>query len=119
MTPLQRILIVDDGDREADAALSAELAELGYASVTASLEAADEVLAVIPTPSAIVLQIPRGADRAARARFQNLADRLSARRGEAGPPVLVVDAQSLSAPGGFARILETQVGVGAFAGPLR
>ncbi|MGJ3262600.1 MAG: hypothetical protein ACFE0R_05120 [Salinarimonas sp.] len=117
MTPLQRILIVDDGDREADSALSAELAEMGYASVTASLEAADEVLAVIPTPTAIVLQIPRGADAAARARFKTLGDRLSARRGEAGPPVIVVDAASIAASGGVARILESHVGAGAFAGP--
>ncbi|MGP9820002.1 hypothetical protein ACTZWW_08295 [Salinarimonas sp. NSM] len=119
MTPLQRILIVDDGDRDAHAALSAELAELGYASVTASLDAADEVLAVIPTPSAIVLQIPHGANAAARARFQELADRLSARRGDAGPPVIVVDAASLSGSGAFARILETQIGAGAFADPAR
>ena len=70
MTPLQRILIVDDGARETDAALSAELAELGYASVTASLEATDEVLALIPTPKAIVLQVPRGAAAGrGRARF--------------------------------------------------
>jgi hypothetical protein len=119
MTPLQRILIVDDGAREADAALSAELAELGFASVTASLEATDEVLAVIQTPKAIVLQVPRGADADERARFLRLADRLRANRGEVGPPVIVADAAALAAPGGFARLLEAKVGTGVLAGPNR
>lgn len=119
MTPLQRILIVDDGARETDAALSAELAELGYASVTASLEATDEVLAVIPTPKAIVLQVPRGADAAERARFQRLAERLRANRAETGAPVIVADAATLAAPGSFARLIEAQVGTGALAGPDR
>lgn len=119
MTPLQRILIVDDGARETDAALSAALAELGYASVTASLEATDEVLALIPTPKAIVLQLPRGADAAARARFMHLADRLRARRGDDCAPVIVAEAATLAAPGGFARLLEAQVGAGVLAGPDR
>jgi CheY-like chemotaxis protein len=119
MTPLQRILIVDDGARETDAALSAALAELGYASVTASLEATDEVLALIPTPKAIVLQVPRGADAASKARFLHLADRLRADRGQGGAPVIVADAATLAAPGGFARLLEAQVGSGALAGPER
>ena len=117
MTPLQRILIVDDGARETDAALSAELAELGYASVTASLEATDEVLALIPTPKAIVLQVPRRAAAAERARFMHLADRLRARRGESGSPVIVADAETLAAPGGLARLLEAQVGSDVLAGP--
>lgn len=119
MTTFQRILIVDDGDRESETALSAELAELGYASITASLEATDEVLALIPTPTAIVLQLPRGADLQARARFKRLADRLRARRGEDGTPVILVDDDALAAPGGFARILEARVGTAVFAKPDR
>lgn len=117
MNPLQRILIVDDGAREAAAGLSAELAELGFASVTASLEATDEVLALIPTPAAIVLQIPRAADAAARAQFKTLAERLRQRRGASGTPVILVDATDLSAPGRFARLLESHVGSGAFSRP--
>ncbi len=34
-------------------------AELGYASVTASLEAADDVLAMMPNPAAVLLHVPR------------------------------------------------------------
>src|SRR5215210_2153914 len=47
MGALQQVLVVDDGHRAIDHSLAAELAELGYASVTASLEAAEDVLAVI------------------------------------------------------------------------
>lgn len=127
MTSLQRIVIVDDGERALDTALSAELAELGYASVTTSLETTDEVLALIPTPAAIVLQIPRGASVEDRARFQALADRLRARRGAGGPPVIVLDPREDSAgstvgerlAGGFSALLEPRVGKPAMARPER
>ena len=55
MTELPKILVVDNGRRDCDSALSTELAEMGYASVTAPFEAADEVLAMMPRPVAIVL----------------------------------------------------------------
>lgn len=117
MSPLQRILIVDNGDRETDAALSADLAELGYASVTASLDAADEVLALIPTPTAIVLQMPRAAGPLERARFKQLAERLRARRDDGRAPVLLLEPETITAPGGFVRLLEAQVGAGVLARP--
>ena len=44
MNDFPKVLVVDDGERTPDDALSAELAGLGYASVTASLEAAEDVL---------------------------------------------------------------------------
>jgi len=89
MNDFPKVLVVDDGERAPDDALSAELAGLGYASVTASLEAAEDVLAVIPRPSAILLQLPRTADAARHKSFHDLADRLKAR--SAGIPVLVVE----------------------------
>ena len=85
MTELQKVLVVDSGERAPDSALSSELAELGYASVTAPLEAADEVLAMIPSPAAIVLQMSRKTDWAERRRFHALATRLRA----TGVPVIV------------------------------
>ena len=47
----------------------------------------------------------------------HLADRLRARRGESGSPVIVADAETLAAPGGLARLLEAQVGSDVLAGP--
>ena len=63
MGALQQVLVVDDGHRAVDHSLAAELAELGYASVTASLEAAHDVLAVIARPAAVLLQASPGAIR--------------------------------------------------------
>ncbi|MGY2050840.1 hypothetical protein [Methylobacterium sp. JK268] len=87
MGALQKVLVVDDGHRAVDRALSAELAELGYASVTASLEAADDVLAVMPRPAAVLLHVP---PREAGA-FRTMAERLRAQMRDAGIPVIVVD----------------------------
>ena len=53
MNEFPKVLVVDNGERPLDRALSAELAELGFASVTVSREAADDVLALIRSPSAI------------------------------------------------------------------
>ena len=61
MTEFQKVLVVDDGARNAEHAISAELAGLGFASVTTWLEATDEVLELIPPPAAILLQLPKPA----------------------------------------------------------
>lgn len=87
MSALQQVLVVDDGVRAADHSLSGELAELGYASVTASLEAADDVLAVIAPPAAVLLQRSDRQDSA----YARLAARLRARMRDRGIPVIVVD----------------------------
>ncbi|WP_336489421.1 hypothetical protein [Methylobacterium nigriterrae] len=87
MGALQQVLVVDDGHRAVDHSLAAELAELGYASVTASLEAADDVLAVIARPAAILLQTStRGGSG-----FARRAARLRAQMRSAGIPVITVD----------------------------
>ncbi|GJD48510.1 hypothetical protein OPKNFCMD_1231 [Methylobacterium crusticola] len=87
MGALQKVLVVDDGHRAADRALSAELAELGYASVTASLEAADDVLAMMPRPAAVLLHVP-ARDTSA---FRIMSERLRDQMRSAGVPVIVVD----------------------------
>ena len=69
MNAMPKVLVVDSGERAPDGALSAELAGMGYASVTTPFEAADDVLALIPSPAAVVLQMPRHADWAERKRF--------------------------------------------------
>ena len=90
MGALQQVLVVDDGIRAVDHSLAAELAELGYASVTTSLEAADDVLAVIARPAAILLQTSaRGG-----AVFETRAAGLRERMRLAGIPVILVDAES-------------------------
>ena len=70
MNDFPKVLVVDDGERNADRALSAELAELGFASVTASLEAADDVLELIPSPAAIFVQVPKDSSPAQQKRFR-------------------------------------------------
>ena len=89
------------GERSSDRALSVELAELGFASVTTSFEAAEDVLAVLPTPSAILLQLPHTRGGTRHQGFRDLAERLRAKKGLAGIPVVVVEprqgVQALSA----------------------
>lgn len=89
MGALQQVLVIDDGVRAVDHSLSAELAELGYASVTTSLDAADDVLAVISRPAAVLLQSSgRGVD------FADRAASLRARMVEAGIPVILVEGRA-------------------------
>ena len=116
MNEFPKVLVVDDGERPLDRALSAELAELGFASVTASHEAADDVLALIRSPSAILLQMP--ADRQSReyASFVKLAERLKASDG-VRVPVILVDLATSAQPGGYASLLEAHFGAQALARP--
>ncbi|MCJ2015084.1 hypothetical protein [Methylobacterium sp. J-076] len=86
MVALQQVLVVDDGVRAVDHSLSGELAGLGYASVTASLEAADDVLAVIAPPAAVLVQAPTRRDPA----YARRAARLRARMREKGIPVILI-----------------------------
>ena len=93
MGALQQVLVVDDGHHAIDHSLAAELAELGYASVTASLEAAHDVLAVIARPAAILLQASSRRDPA----YAQLSERLREQMRQA-PPVR----RPARAQGGFA-----------------
>jgi hypothetical protein len=114
MNNLAKVLVVDDGERTPDRALSAELAELGLASITTPLEATEDVLASIPPPAAILLQLPRE-DRDGYQSFMDLAERLKA--SETGIPVILVDPASTAHAGGYASILESQFGAHALAKP--
>lgn len=89
MNGMQKVLVVDSGERTPDSALSAELAGMGYASVTAPFEAAGDVLALIPSPAAVVLQMPRQADWSERRRFLELANRLRKSLASSRVPVIV------------------------------
>lgn len=89
MNGMQKVLVVDNGERAADSALSAELAGMGYASVTAPFEAADDVLALIPNPAAVVLQMPFHANWSERRRFMELANRLRKSLANSYTPVIV------------------------------
>ena len=86
MGALQQVLVVDDGVRAVDHSLSGELAGLGYASVTASMEAADDVLAVIARPAAVLLQASTRRDPA----YARLAARLRGRMRDSGIPVILI-----------------------------
>lgn len=111
MNEFPKVVVVDDGQRAIDHAISAELAELGYASVTASLDAADDVLELIPSPTAVFLQIPHDCGAPRRQRFLDLAKRLKTRRALSGVPVIVVDPQDGAKAGGFGAMLESRFAV--------
>lgn len=114
MNGMQKVVVVDNGERAPDSALSAELAGMGYASVTAPFEAADDVLALIPSPAAVVLQMPRKADWAERRRFLELASRLRKTLGSSRIPVIVTGGVN-----GTATMLQNELSVRAVAAPER
>jgi hypothetical protein len=113
MTELQKVLVVDNGERAVDYALSAELAEMGFASVTTPVEAADDVLALIPTPAAILVQIPSGAPAAERKRFMELAERLRESRGSSVPIIVVGGTGN----GATSAILQSELGARILSQP--
>jgi hypothetical protein len=108
MTKLPKVLVVDSGRRAPDSALATELAEMGYASVTTPFEAADDVLAMMPSPVAIVLQMSRHSDAAERTRFLALANRLRSAMRASGTPVIIT-----GGTGGAATMLQNHLGARA------
>lgn len=117
MNLLRKVLVVDNGERSASDLLSVELAELGLSSVTASLEAADEVLDVIERPSAIFLNMPSPRQSAQHADFLKLAADLRQARRTAGIPVILWDHAAASQSGGISAILRSEIGPQVLAGP--
>jgi hypothetical protein len=83
--------------------------------VTTSLEAADEVLALLPSPAAILLQLPRVSDTATRNAFADFARRM--RSLDATTPVIVIDPSRDGPTSGYAALLQAQVGSPAYAKP--
>ncbi|HEX8663382.1 MAG TPA: hypothetical protein VF744_05070 [Beijerinckiaceae bacterium] len=115
MSGFQKVLVVDDGARNAEHALSVELAELGFASVTTSLEATDEVLELLPPPAAILLQLPKRSRAADYKRFMDLHQRLKAKN--SGIPIILVE-QPFGVPGGsYAAVLQSELGSKALNKP--
>jgi hypothetical protein len=112
MNAMPKVLVVDSGERAPDGALSVELAGMGFASVTTPFEAADDVLALIPSPAAVVLQMPRQAGWAERRRFMELASRLRKNLAETGTPVIITGGVS-----GAATMLQNQLSMHAVAAP--
>jgi hypothetical protein len=86
---------------------------MGYASVTAPVEAADDVLALIPSPAAIVLQMPRSAGFAERQRFMALADRLREQQRGTGIPVIVLGGPN----GATSAVLQNELGTRILSKP--
>lgn len=110
MNALQKVLVVDSGERTDLDSLSAELAELGLASVTTSFEAADDVLALIDRPAAIFLNMPAPRHGTAHQSLLAFADKL--RRGErtSGIPVIEWDRAAANMSGGVSAILQARIG---------
>jgi len=114
MNGFQKVLVVDNGERALDSALSAELAGMGLASVTTSFEAADDVLALFPSPAAVVLQLPRNASWSERQRFVALADRLRSNLEASGIPVILTSGDG---QGTHASLLQSELGARILAKP--
>ena len=117
MNGLRKVLVVDDGARNAEHALSAELAELGFASVTTSLEATDHVLEMIPPPAAILLQLPQRRQGTNYRDFMELAERLKAKKDISGIPIVLMEPQLGASGGGFASVLQNELSAGALNKP--
>jgi hypothetical protein len=115
MTGFQKVLVVDDGARNAEHALSIHLAELGFASVTTSLEATDEVLELIPPPAAILLQLPKRSRTADYKQFMELHERLKAKN--SGIPIILVEQPFSAAGGSYASVLQSELGSKALNKP--
>lgn len=117
MTYLQKVLVLDDGERSADCPLATELAEMGVASVTASYDAADDILELIPSPAAILLKMPSQARSAERRRFLELAERLKTRSHASGTPVVVMEPSDAAIAGGLASVLQSKLGARVLSQP--
>jgi hypothetical protein len=113
MNGFQKILVVDNGERGVESGLSAELAEMGFASVTTPFEAADDVLAMIPSPAAVVLQMPRRATVGERDQFLALAERLRLTLRTRNIPVIVVN----EGHGAHASLLHSELGTRVLSNP--
>lgn len=113
MDGFQKVVVVDNGDRPQDFALSVELAEMGFASVTTPVETADDVLAIVRSPAAIVLQVPQGAGWAERQRFTALADRLRESQSATGIPVIVLGGPT----GAASTLLQSELGARILSKP--
>ena len=119
MSEFQRVLVVDDGARSPEHTLSIELAELGFASVTTSLEATDEVLDLLAPPVAILLQLPKKTGVDYR-RFIELADRLKANKSISGVPIIVVERPfAANGAAGYAALLQSELGTRVLSKPER
>ncbi|MCC5978123.1 MAG: hypothetical protein JJU21_08685 [Salinarimonas sp.] len=113
MSELKRIIVVDNGDREPEAALSAELAELGYASITTSVEAAPDVFAAMAEPDAVLLHIADHNDARTDAAFAAFADRLE--RAHPHIPVIRLDGARDSLGGSHLATLQSRIGLATTA----
>ncbi|MDB5513137.1 MAG: hypothetical protein JWR08_2620 [Enterovirga sp.] len=117
MNELRKVLVVDSGSRASVDALSAELAGLGFSSVTTSVEAADDVLSVIPRPAAIFLKMPTVEESQHYGSFLALAERLRGPNGTGDIPVIVWDRERLLDSGGISAVMQHQFGPQVLASP--
>jgi hypothetical protein len=88
---------------------------MGLASVTAPVGAADEVLAMMPSPAAVVLHIPPEADWAERKQFLDLAERLRTSLQSSNVPVIVINGSAGN--GAHALLLQSELGTRILSRP--
>ena len=112
MNGMQKVLVVDNGERAPDSALSANFAELEYAALTAPSKPPAGFLPLIPTPAPVVLQIPRGADWSEPRRSLKLAARLRKTLAASRTPVIVTGGVN-----GAVAMLQNELGTRAVAAP--
>ena len=103
MNDLQKVMVVDSGERHVVDNLSVGLAEHGYASVTTSFEAASQVLDVIPRPAAIFLNMPALQNGERYESFLAVAGSL--RESALGIPVFIWERDATLPDGGISALL--------------
>lgn len=94
MNHLPKFMVIEGGKDTKphhSSPISSELAGLGLSSVTASLEATDNVLRAMPEPSAILFQIPSGKQDDSYESFKALAKRLRSDAQTSNIPLLMVE----------------------------
>lgn len=115
MNALRKVLVVDSGHRAETDLLSTELAELGLASVTASIEAAEAVLDMIERPSAIFIDISNR-HNGRLASLREFAATLRRSERTTGVPVIEWSRDAALEAGGLSGILRTEIGPQALSG---
>lgn len=109
MNDLRKVLVVDTGHRSPADPLSIELAELGFSSVTTSVEAADEVIELLQAPSAIFLNLQAGRPTDQQS-FLDLAARLRTAQRTMNIPVILWDEVRAAQVGGVSAVLASEFG---------
>ncbi|WP_133768881.1 hypothetical protein [Enterovirga rhinocerotis] len=112
---MRKVLVVDSGHRTETDLLSTELAELGLASITTSVEAAEAVLDMMDLPSAVFMNMPGRPEGLEPLR--RLAATLRGSDRTAGVPIIEWTREAALSVGGVSALLKAAIGPQALHAP--